>query len=300
MFRNLVGKKNLSIDRLATLCHIAEAGSIGAATGDNANRQSLYSRQVGELESFLGIDLLDRHSKPYRVTEAGAELSRICRNYLSALDEFVGGCQNRPSRLVIGAGESLIQWLLIPGVLPALRSALPGTNVIFRNLRTDDIIESLQNGEIDVGFVRDNAIRGGLKKKGEFHQEYRAFVPKKFRAKLSSPVTLAQLAKFPMAVLEGGGEYRTTLERLASESGAELSFVTECSSSTQVALLVARKECCAVLPSFARNQLDPATIDDFEVEGLEPLLRKLCFAWNPKRAEILPIVKEAVDICASS
>jgi len=300
MFENLVGKKNFSIDRLSTFCHIAEAGSIGAATGDNANRQSLYSRQVGELESFLGIDLLDRHAKPYRVTEAGQELSRICRNYLSALDGFVAGCQDRPSKLVIGAGESLIQWLLIPGVLPALRNALPGTNVIFRNLRTEEIIESLQNGEIDLGFVRDNAVKSGLLKKGKFHQDYRAFIPKKFRAKLTSPVTLDQLAKFPMAVLEGGGQYRTTLERLAAEAGTELGFVTECSSSTQVALLVARKECCAVLPSFARSQLDEATIDDFAVEGLKPLERNLCFAWSPKRAEILPIVKEAVEVCAGA
>ena len=50
MFKNLVGKKNFSIDRLATLCHVAEAGSIGSATGDNPNQQSQYSRQLAELE----------------------------------------------------------------------------------------------------------------------------------------------------------------------------------------------------------------------------------------------------------
>lgn len=300
MFENLIGKKNLSLDRLATLCHVAEAGSIGAAVGDNANRQSLYSRQISELESFLGIDLLDRHSKPYRVSEQGLELSRMSRNYLSALDAFVSTCQNRPQKLVIGAGESLIQWLLIPGVLPALKKSLPGTSVIFRNLRTEAIIDALQNGEIDLGFVRDNAVRGGLMKKGDFVQDYRAFVPRKFRVKLKSPITLDQLAGIPMAVLEGEGQYRTTLDKLASETGAKLNIVTECSSSTQVALLVARKECCAVLPSFARSQLDPATIDNYEVKGVEPLTRRLCFAWSPKRAEILPLVGSAVEICSNA
>ena len=151
MFDNLVGRKNFSIDRLATLCHIAEAGSIGAATGGNANQQSQYSRQISELESFLGIDLLDRNSKPYRVNEKGLELSRICRNYLSALDDFVGNCKNQPSRLVIGAGESNIQWLLIPGILPRLNEAFPDANVIFRNRQTEPIIEALQNGEFDLG-----------------------------------------------------------------------------------------------------------------------------------------------------
>ncbi|MDC0259209.1 LysR family transcriptional regulator [Verrucomicrobiales bacterium] len=300
MFNNLVGKKNFSLDRLATLCQVAEAGSIGAATGDNANRQSQYSRQIKELKEFLGVELLDKHSKPHRVTEAGLELSRISRNFLSALDDFVANCNDQPSKLVVGAGESLIQWALIPEVLPKLRKALPDVNVIFKNLQTMPIIEALQNGEIDLGFVRQNAVPKTMKWTGEFTYEYGFFVPKKFRAKLKTPVTIDQIARYPMAVLEGTGQFRSTLDRLAMEAGVELKFETECSSSTQVALLVSRKECCAILPAFAKSQLDEATIDSFPVKGFKDLERKLCFAWNPKRADIRPDIERAAKICTTS
>lgn len=297
MFENLVGKKHFSVDRLAALCHVAEVGSISAATGDNASKQSLYSRQIGELETFFGLDLLDRHSRPYRVTEEGTELVRISRLFLSAVDDFAAHCHHNPLKLVIGAGESLIQWLLIPEVLPRLKRSIPEARVIFRNLRTAVIVESLNNGEIDIGLVRENAVTGNLKSVKVPPLSYSLFVPKAFRAKLKSPVTLDQAARFPMAVLAGGGQYRSTLEELAKSSGCELQFAVECSSSTQVALLVARKECCAILPSFAGSQLDSSTIDKYEVEGLKPLERTLCFAWNPKRSDIRPVIANAIEVC---
>ena len=181
MFKNLVSKKNFSIDRLATLCHIAEAGSIGTATGDDANRQSQYSRQIAELESFLGIDLLDRHAKPFRVSEQGQELAHISRNFLGVPDDFIGTCKNQPSKLVIASGESQIQWLLIPGVLPKLRKELPRTSISFRNLVTRSIIDSLIDGEIDLGFVRKNAVPKSLKSIGSWALAYRLFIPKKFK-----------------------------------------------------------------------------------------------------------------------
>ena len=300
MFENLVGKKYFSVDRLAALCHVAEAGSISAATGDNASKQSLYSRQIKELESFFGDDLLDRHSRPHRLNEKGAELAKISRNYLSVMDDFVANCHDRPSKLVIGAGESLIHWLLIPGVLPALKAALPGTNIIFRNLRTTATVAALNNGEIDLGLIRKNAVKGHLKSKGNLPLQYRLFIPKAFRAKLESPVTLDQIAPYPMAVLEGGGEYRSTLEDLARSAGCKLQFTTECSSSTQLALLVARRDCCAILPSFAGSQLDASKIDEFEVKGVKPLERTLCFAWNPKRSAMRQVITEAVAVCSQS
>lgn len=298
MFENLVAKRNLSIDRLATLCLIARSGSIGAAAGSNANRQSQFSRQIAELESFLGLDLLNRQSKPYRLNQQGEELSRICHNYLSALNDFVGACRDQPASLSIGAGESLIQWLLIPGVLPRLKEELQGVRVVFRNLRTRQIVDALENGEIDLGFVRQSALRSGMKTVGQFRFEYRLFVPRKFRAKLKNPVTWDQLSGLPMAVLQGGGSFRTGLEDLATGAGVRLSFETECSSSTQVALLVARKECAAILPAVAKSQFDPRSIESWRVEGLDTLCRTLVFAWNPKRASIRPVVEKAARICA--
>lgn len=298
MFDKLFGKKDFSLERLATLCHVVEAGSIVGAVGHNSTRQSQYSRQIGDLERFLEIELLDRSTKPFRVNDDGKLLSQISRSYFNALDDLVSACQNRPKRIVIGAGESLIQWILLPSVLPKLRESLPEATVIFRNLQTDHIIEGLNQGHVDLGFVRKSAVPDGLTSDGSFPFSYHLFIPRKFRAKLEPPINLNQVTGFPMAVLEGRGLFRRTLEELASSTDTILRNVVECSSGTQIASLVARKECCAILPSFAHSQLDQKTIDAVPVDGFERLERELCFAWNPKMTEFRPIIKEASKICA--
>ena len=300
MFESLIGKKNFSIDRLATLCHIAKAGSIGAATGNNPNKQSLYSRQIKELESFLGIYLLDRDSRPSPVSEQGLQLVRIVQNYLTALDDYVAHCQDQPTRIVVGAGESLIQWALIPKVLPRLRKHLPDANVVFLNCRTQAIIDALQSGEIDVGFVRKNAVPRSLKTVGSIPMEYRLFVPKKLRIKFKSPVTFKKMGDLPLALLEGSGEFRSKIDQLVARSGVEPNVVAECSSWTQLALLVARKECGAILPSFASAQLDKASTGSYKLEGFKEFERNLCFAWSPKRAEIRPVVERAAQLCGQA
>ena len=305
MFERLINQKNFSLDRLATFCELLDAGSIGEATRFDSSRQSKFSKQVKELESFFGEELLDRRSKPHRVTEKGLQLARIVRPCLTELEDFIVSCnEEEPDRIVFGAGESLIQWLLIPEIRPRLRNELPEAGVVFQNLQTEAIISSLQNGEIDIGFVRKDAVLKNLKSTKSIPLGYRLFVPKKFRAKLKSPVNLRQLDDLPVALLEGTGQLRSRINLLSKEAGIKLNVVTECSSSTQLALLVNRKECCVILPSFAAGdeygQVNRQTTDDYTISGFKKLERKMCFAWNPKRTEVRPIIEQVAKICERS
>jgi len=65
MWEQFVGQRGFSLDRLATLCRIADHGGIMAAARQGldasreadkntiAHRQAQYSRQIAELEEFL-------------------------------------------------------------------------------------------------------------------------------------------------------------------------------------------------------------------------------------------------------
>ena len=57
MFEHLFAERGLSLDRLKTLIEVAKAGSIAAAARGDSARQSLYSRQIKELEEFFGVEL---------------------------------------------------------------------------------------------------------------------------------------------------------------------------------------------------------------------------------------------------
>lgn len=295
MFDKLFEKSGLSLDRLQTLCEIAEKGSISAATKGDSNRQTQFSRQISDLEKFFGVSLLNRDSRPHHLSEEGRELAMISRDYLGSLSHFQAKCDNQPVKLFIGAGESTIQWLLMP-MLEHLGKQLPEASISMRNLRTQGIIQALIDGEIDLGLVRKTAVSKPLRSVGKWEYGYRLFIPKKMRASFKGKLKINQITDLPLALIGGGGEFRTQLESLAKDSGAELNIRLECTSYAQIASAISSDGYCGFLPQFASKFLPEKEFLSFEVSGFEKLKRELVFAWNPKRGKLRPIIEQAVKL----
>ncbi|MEM6916148.1 MAG: LysR family transcriptional regulator [Verrucomicrobiota bacterium] len=295
MYEELFGKTGLSLDRLQTLCEIAEWGSIGEATRDNSNRQTQFSRQVGELEKYFGVDLLDRHSRPYRLSEEGEELSKISRELLGRLSDFKSRCNDRPVRLVIGAGESTIQWLLMP-LLDELSQRLPNASISMENLRTLEIVKGLNEGDIDFGMIRKTAVAKPLKSTGSWKYGYSLFVPKALKKRLQEKVEVTDLSSLPLAIIGGKGEFRRQLDKLAIEGKGRLNIRLECSSHAQVATAILSGKHAGFLPDFAQRILPATRVNSHEVKGFEGLSRELVIAWHPKHKDVRPVVAEVLDL----
>src|SRR5688572_4142457 len=114
MFSELLNESGLSLDRLESLCLVAQAGGVTKAAKGDPAKQSLFSRQIKELEEFFGAELIRRKGRGISLTEAGARLNAIARECLTALSDFKSDCKGQPVELAIGAGDSLIQWVLLP------------------------------------------------------------------------------------------------------------------------------------------------------------------------------------------
>ncbi len=76
--------------------------------------QSAVSRQVRQLEEFLGFELVTRHHRSIEVTERGRELQTVLRGQYSQLDQLVGSWKSEQSkRIVIKASLSFATRFLI-------------------------------------------------------------------------------------------------------------------------------------------------------------------------------------------
>lgn len=299
MFDELFGKSGLSLDRLQTLCEVADKGSIGEATKGDSNRQTQFSRQISELEKFFGVDLLNRDSRPHRLSDAGRELATMTREYLRNLDDFQARCGEKPVHLVIGAGESIIQWLLMP-MLGQLAKEIPDAIISMRNLRTSDIVEELLNGDIDLGLVSKAAISPPLKTIGKWEYSYRLFVPRNVPLEAKKKLGIRQLADLPLALIQGGGQFRKQLERLAREEKTDLQLKLECSSYAQIATAIRSGDYCGFLPHFASRYLPEPEFKSFDVSGFEGLKRELVFAWKPMKEVQRPVVMRSIQLLGES
>ncbi len=293
MFAEMLSKGGLSLDRLHNFCRIAEAGGITKAAGGDPGKQSLYSRQIKELETFFGVELKVRRGKGMVLTNAGQQLARLIRSHLLGLAEFQRTAKSLPQNISIGSGNSVIEWILVPR-MGALSKALPEARFECRADRTRVIVSRLLDLTLDVGIIKEEALQRPLKSKPLATVTYSLFVPKKLSPDVNASNLRKCLAQIPLATAMGA-TFRETLERGAGKLGWPLKIVMSCSSFTQAARLVLSGNYGGVLPGIARVDFDPSCVTEIPLPFLKNYSRKLRIAWNPRLMDVRPIIARAVD-----
>jgi DNA-binding transcriptional LysR family regulator len=91
-----MSQSGLSLERLQSFCRVAEAGGVTRAAKGDATKQSLYSRQVKELEEFFGAELIRRKGRALCLRLRGDDCHCIAREQLAALSDFKGECLSQP------------------------------------------------------------------------------------------------------------------------------------------------------------------------------------------------------------
>lgn len=297
MFSELLQQGGLSLERLQSFCLVAQAGGVTRAARGDPARQSLFSRQIRELEEFFGAELIRRKGRGIVLTEAGARLYTIARECGLALTDFKNACRNQPVEVVIGAGESVIQWLLMP-CLEKLREQLPAVRLKFLNLPTAEAVKRLTDGGIDLAVVRRDAVGRPLQAKSLGLMGYSLFIPASLDHGAKHKNGAKLLAVLPLATLEGEGKFRSGLEEAARKARIQLNIAIECSSFPLAARAVAAGRVAAILPAIAAAELPPAVATQVSVDFLKAFDREMCLASNPRLLRIRPSLNRAVTVFA--
>ena len=127
--------------------------------------QPPLSRQIQQLEEELGVVLIEKGSRPLRLTEAGKFFHAHAQELLDkaadlkAMTQRVGKIDRK---FAIGFVASTLYGLL-PEIVRRFRNRYQSLEISFHELTTTEQLEALKEGRIDVGFGRlkseDSAIR---------------------------------------------------------------------------------------------------------------------------------------------
>lgn len=118
--------------------------------------QPPLSRQIQQLEEELGVELIEKGTRPVKLTEAGAFFHAHAQELLAKAAELktmtqrVGKIERT---LSIGFVASTLYGLL-PRIVRRFRTQYPKVEVTFHELTTLQQIQALKDGVIDVGFGR--------------------------------------------------------------------------------------------------------------------------------------------------
>ncbi|SPE56871.1 Transcriptional regulator, LysR family [Verrucomicrobia bacterium] len=293
MFSALLQQTGLSLDRLQSFCLVAEAGGVTKAAKGDPARQSLFSRQVKELEEFFGTELIRRRGRGVVLTPAGQRLNVAARECFASLWDFKSECQGLPVDIVIGAGESIIRWLLMPKLVE-VQKALPNARLKFLNLPTSEIVRRLSDGLVDFGVLRKDAVGQALRTAALGTMGYSLFLPAGVKTGASSRGEDAKMLDgLALATLEGEGSFRQELAALARKHRLRLNIQLECSSFPLVATAMETGGLAAVLPSIAGVEFSQADIKEVQAAPLKSFGREICLAWNPRLLRIRTALDKA-------
>jgi DNA-binding transcriptional LysR family regulator len=284
MFESLFSERGLSLDRLKVLIEVRDAGSIAQAAPSDPVRQSQYSRQLRELSEFFGCEVTQRRGKILKLTSQGERLAELAREQLRSLEDFRSECRQQSVSFTIGAGDSLIQWLVIPR-LGRIIDEFPGAHFATTNLRTNEIVQQLTDCRIDFGIIRKSAIPPGLKSVSLGKVSYVALVPDAL-ARQKKLTLRAALAELPLATQTTDGQFSSGLREIAKSLDVPLVPSLSCQSFPQTVAALKSGRFWSVVPEIAAHELPAAGLQRISDPVLRQLDREAMLAWNPRLLRI--------------
>jgi len=115
--------------------------------------QSAFSIAIRELETLLGVRLVDRTNRRVTITALGQEVATQARLCLRDMESLVALAQTERSPLAgplrLGVIPTIAPFLL-PKVLPRLRKVLPKLRLFLHEGTTAEIHGKLLKGELDL------------------------------------------------------------------------------------------------------------------------------------------------------
>ncbi|MCE9519751.1 MAG: LysR family transcriptional regulator [Verrucomicrobia bacterium] len=285
MFEKLFESNGLSLDRLRSFLSFAVAGSIAKAAPRDVNRQSQISRQISELETFFGAELTERRGKELVPSAAGDRLAELIRQQLRDLEDFQHEQAKTKKAFTIGAGASILDWLVLP-VIGAIRDELGQATVSLETFRSHTLVEAVKNGRVDFAIVRKNALPENAKSKPLIDLTFHLCLSRHL-LKRGTPASAADDPKvwqtLPFTAGKDGGQLDVTLRQAMLEAGVDFHPVVECNSMLQARQLIESGECAGVLPSVGIHGLEAKGIVVREFAPLKNYGRHLVLHWNERQ-----------------
>jgi DNA-binding transcriptional LysR family regulator len=246
----------ITIDRLHTLCAVVEAGTIVSAAGPDPNRQSLFSRQLKDLEKAIGTPLFDRVGKTLQLNENGRRVVLAAHTFFGSLDDVMNTAAAMAETVTLGANEAVLRWLVMPRL---------GELMAAQDLQSE-LIPPLQHV-----FA----------------------VPRTFlRTKEAAEVFEGR--PIPFAELGGDPFFAKTARTTATSLGLNLQPVILVQSFSLLMSAVESGTAAAFIPTVAARLLPEQHFAQVSAPSMKELQRSLSLAWHGKSAESRAPVRRAV------
>lgn len=292
---NESGPAKMHLRTLRYFVVVADSGSLTAAAAAIPIAQSALTRQMRELESDLGVELLVRLPRGVRLTQAGVTVyesaQRILAEEMRLRPKLARSQPATKATVVLGVSPTLAR-VLMPGLygdcMRLLRDVTLGTREAF----TPTLLDWLEKGVVDMAVVTNPEAGRALTFQPLLAEPFALVSPAGMG--IGPVVTAGQLARIPLLMTS---LHRIIVERQLLLLGKSLNVHAEIDSVDTIREMVFQGGWATIMPvSVFKEGRASMPIVMSELSGVQ-LHRQLVLATrrdpNPNHAQSL--VQELLD-----
>ena len=259
---------------------VADCGNISAAAQELYISQSAVSQSIKQLENQLNARLFSRSPKGVVLTGEGEMLLDYVSKALGLIEsgeEKLSQVQNLQSgTLSIGASDTITKTYLLRK-LEAFHKKYPGIQIRIVNGTSKMCLDHLHAGTVDIAFASEKPEGGGyvIRHCMDTHTVFVASPD--YDCDFSKAYSMAEIAAFPLILLEKKASSRIFIEDFFLDHGIELVPEIELGTHnllTSIARIGLGVAC--VTEEFARSGLDRGIIKtlktDFDIPTREMVM----------------------------
>jgi LysR family hydrogen peroxide-inducible transcriptional activator len=196
-----------SLRNLRYLTALAEHLNFRAAAEACFVSQSTLSAGIKELESGLGVQLVERDTRSVRLTPVGVETTERARRMLGEAADLVAVASEAREPLSgplrFGVIPTIAPYLL-PRVLGPLRARYPKLKLYLREDLTEHLLERVRSGELDAALIALPYATGELAIRELFRDEFWFVAPPDDPLARTRAVAVDRLDTSELILLEDG------------------------------------------------------------------------------------------------
>jgi DNA-binding transcriptional LysR family regulator len=211
--------------QLTIFCKVVELRSFSRAGKAVHLSQPTVSSHIKDLEDHFDCRLIDRLAKEAVPTKAGRLLHRYARRMITLRDEIESALAEFKGKIkgAIDLGGSTIPGaFILPAIIGAFTSKFPEVSVSLSIADTQQIIQAVLSGELELGVVGAVAENPAVVQTKLVEDEMCLVIPRGHRWSAKSRVTLNELMHEPFIIREQGSGTLKSIQQ--SFAGAGLNF----------------------------------------------------------------------------
>ncbi len=290
-----------TLKQLKYICAVADLKHFSKAADSCFVSQSALSTGINELEQNLGVQIFERHNKQVLITPLGDVLVARARVILTQTNDLMAIAQQSAEgfirQLHIGVIPTIAPFML-PSLLSVLKENHPQTDLLIREDLSHNLMEMLNKGEIDIALMALPFSTQDFVTYELFEDPLVLALPKAHKLGQKKKITLEDLKKLPMLILEDGHCLRDHSLNACSFSINDLDVPYQASSLHTLLKMVGNGIGGTLLPKMAANSdlVDEDDISICEIDNSK-MSRKIALVWrrNYPNSEALIQLAELIN-----